>query len=272
MKRILSAAAVAALALSPCEAHADVFSGLLGYWSFNGTAADQSGNGNDLSLFGGAAFAPGGQFGEALSLDGVLGSYAQQTTDNTAFDLGSNDFTIQVWANFATVKSEQTLIEKFSGSSGPGWTFTTPESIQFYQSAHGGYGTARMSFPTGVWQQFVVERNGGSLGIYYDDNLVLSAGIAGAIPSSTNPLLIGARNAADGRNFTVNGLIDDVGIWDRALSPAEIGALWNDGNGLQLGSAVPEPSTWVMMLVGFAGLGYAGYRKAKNGQTALSAC
>ena len=25
----------------------------------------------------------------------------------------------------------------------------------------------------------------------------------------------------------------------------------------------PEPSTWAMMLIGFAGLGYAGYRKAR---------
>ena len=36
-------------------------------------------------------------------------------------------------------------------------------------------------------------------------------------------------------------------------------------------SAVPEPSTWAMMLLGFAGLGYAGYRRTRSGQTALSA-
>ena len=34
---------------------------------------------------------------------------------------------------------------------------------------------------------------------------------------------------------------------------------------------VPEPSTWAMMLLGFAGLGYAGYRKAKGIQKALAA-
>jgi hypothetical protein len=28
--------------------------------------------------------------------------------------------------------------------------------------------------------------------------------------------------------------------------------------------AIPEPSTWAMMLLGFAGLGYAGYRKARQ--------
>jgi hypothetical protein len=30
------------------------------------------------------------------------------------------------------------------------------------------------------------------------------------------------------------------------------------------GSAVPEPSTWAMMLLGFAGLGFAGHRRAKT--------
>jgi hypothetical protein len=36
-------------------------------------------------------------------------------------------------------------------------------------------------------------------------------------------------------------------------------------------STVPEPSTWAMMLLGFAGLGFAGFRKAKIGRAAPSA-
>jgi hypothetical protein len=36
------------------------------------------------------------------------------------------------------------------------------------------------------------------------------------------------------------------------------------GFNLAIGGAVPESSTWAMMLVGFAGLGYAGYRQAKR--------
>ena len=36
-------------------------------------------------------------------------------------------------------------------------------------------------------------------------------------------------------------------------------------------SAIPEPSTWAMMLLGFAGLGYAGYRRASAGLAALAA-
>jgi hypothetical protein len=44
---------------------------------------------------------------------------------------------------------------------------------------------------------------------------------------------------------------------------------WTWGSGanqnftLVVESAVPEPSTWAMLLLGFAGLGYAGYRKTR---------
>jgi hypothetical protein len=38
-----------------------------------------------------------------------------------------------------------------------------------------------------------------------------------------------------------------------------------------LGSSVPEPSTWAMMMLGFAGLGYAAFRRNSKGQTAFSA-
>jgi phospholipase/lecithinase/hemolysin len=39
---------------------------------------------------------------------------------------------------------------------------------------------------------------------------------------------------------------------------APVQALWADG----LRSAIPEPSTWAMLLVGFVGLGFAGYRRS----------
>jgi PEP-CTERM motif len=35
------------------------------------------------------------------------------------------------------------------------------------------------------------------------------------------------------------------------------------GGGFQVSSGVPEPATWAMLLIGFAGLGFAGYRRAR---------
>jgi hypothetical protein len=37
-----------------------------------------------------------------------------------------------------------------------------------------------------------------------------------------------------------------------------------------LSAAAPEPSTWAMMGLGFAGLGFAGYRKAKEARMAFA--
>jgi hypothetical protein len=37
-----------------------------------------------------------------------------------------------------------------------------------------------------------------------------------------------------------------------------------------ISGGVPEPSTWAMLLLGFAGLGFAGYRKAQGGRIAPS--
>jgi hypothetical protein len=44
------------------------------------------------------------------------------------------------------------------------------------------------------------------------------------------------------------------------------GSVWDSGvpsggSGIFIFSSVPEPSTWAMLLIGFAGIGYAGFRR-----------
>ena len=52
--------------------------------------------------------------------------------------------------------------------------------------------------------------------------------------------------------------------WDDIHPTEKVQALWAAG----FTSAVPEPSTWAMLLVGFGSLGFAGYRR---GARALAA-
>jgi len=113
-----------------------------------------------------------------------------------------------------------------------------------------------------VWQQFVERRSGGTFDLFYDDSLVATGTSSSALPTSSNPLLIGARNSGDGRNFTVDGLVDEVAIWDRALSDSDIASLWNGGIGEQIPS-VPEPSTLASLSTGLAGLCAALRRKRR---------
>jgi hypothetical protein len=59
--------------------------GLIGYWTFDGTTTDASGNGNTLALQGGATFGDG-LFGQALSLDGQPSSYAVLRSNGPQID------------------------------------------------------------------------------------------------------------------------------------------------------------------------------------------
>jgi PEP-CTERM motif len=79
------------------------------------------------------------------------------------------------------------------------------------------------------------------------------------------PLFAVWSNApGDGYSAAFTGVVDGVEYYNIQGSAAL-------SNVATSSSAVPEPSTWAMMLLGFAGLGYAGYRRARAGHARLAA-
>jgi hypothetical protein len=79
-------------------------------------------------------------------------------------------------------------------------------------------------------------------------------------PGAAAFLITSISGTVDG--MTVTGLTD-YDSPDQAIFP--FAALEVDPIGFSFGvSQAPEPSTWVMMLFGFAGLGFAGYRRARS--------
>jgi phospholipase/lecithinase/hemolysin len=65
----------------------------------------------------------------------------------------------------------------------------------------------------------------------------------------------GGQGGPDIANFT---------YWDSIHPTAKVQALWAQG----MEQAVPEPSTWTMLLLGFAGMGFAGFTSARRGAAA----
>ena len=59
---------------------------------------------------------------------------------------------------------------------------------------------------------------------------------------------------------------------DRATALIPVGEDWpiNGSATQQMVVGVPEPATWAMMLFGFLGLGFLGYRKAEMGRASMS--
>jgi hypothetical protein len=110
-------------------------------------------------------------------------------------------------------------------------------------------------------------------------------------------LVFGGGTQANPGPFGANGRAAAVGLEDTNMSApvyiASIGGVWaggtpgnvidchgaasncvlfsvfGDGAGQDFSPGVPEPSTWAMTLLGFVGLGYAGYR-ASRGTAALA--
>jgi len=75
----------------------------------------------------------------------------------------------------------------------------------------------------------------------------------------------------NGEKFRISSFFDvfmDVTLDNR---PHMLPPLSTTVGPIPVAAASPEPTTWAMMLLGFGSLFLAGYRKAKSGQTALSA-
>ncbi len=214
-----------------CEVTGDPGQGVLGYWPLDGSGAESIG-GRDLTLFGGVGFAAG-LFGQALDLHADATQYAARPGDDQVFDFGAADFTVQAWINLNTNTGEQNFLEKFFGQTGPGWTFTklSDQRAHFWADPSVVMYSSPQPFTAGEWHQLVMRRAGSSFAMFYDGVSLGGMANGAPIPDTTNPLLVGRRNPQDGRDFPVDGRIDEVAIWSRGLSDAEVGCLWGGGAG-----------------------------------------
>jgi hypothetical protein len=91
-------------------------------------------------------------------------------------------------------------------------------------------------------------------------------GSGGANFEIDNILYTGAQNALSWQGGIALLLSDNSTFYlSAACNPGNSGAGCSDVYFGQLTAAVPEPSTWVMMILGFCGLGFMAYRRKQNG-------
>jgi WD40 repeat protein len=217
----------------PAEA---IRNGLIGYWPFDGTGNDLSGGDRHVTLHGGAGY-DAGLLGQALSLSGKEGQCAARPTDDPIYDFGPRDFTVQVWVHLNRFREPggEVFVEKFSAKAGPGWTLGSPafvpRSCHFYGRPSAMLTSPGKTLRSGVWHHVVIRRQARDFCLFSDGKIVARDSDRHPLNDTSLPLLMGRRNDGDSRGSPLDGRIDEVAIWARALGDDEIAYLFNGGRG-----------------------------------------
>ena len=190
--------------------------GLVGHWKFDGDTLDSSGLGNDGTLNGNPTYAVG-KVGQAMSFDGADDYVA---IDGVADDITNNDITLAAWVNMTVDDVWYPIISCNTASGGNvGWLAVDDGYADF------GSLTGTMFVTDNDWHHLAYTRIGDS-GSLYVDGVLEGTHTVNFNFSADNLWSIGQEwdGGPSASNFLV-GTVDDVRIYDYALSYGEVAGL-----------------------------------------------
>ena len=203
--------------------------GLVGWWPGDGNADDIVGS-NDGMLQNGVTFA-NGMVGQAFSFNG--GGAVVEVPDAPSLNFNTNaPISVDLWAFRTGTNPVMHLIGKREGCGDIGLNYqmafnnTSGEGLGF------GAGPGRevatgIDLPLNTWAHLAGTFDGTTYRFYINGQLVAtSEGTLGE--PTTAPFLIGGSGGCTHEPFV--GLIDEVELFNRALSAEEVAAIFNAGS------------------------------------------
>ncbi|MEM7012966.1 MAG: LamG domain-containing protein [Verrucomicrobiota bacterium] len=261
---------------------------LLHNWDFDSNFNDSVG-GKNATAFGDAAITGTSKVGSgAVSFDGGDDYLLAGTTSD--FVIGTGGMSVSFWFNVADsdkAGSDRILGTGAGSNSEDGWVFfqtTSPNDQVSAGMGDGGGRTIQKSNANGTVDPFdgqwhfvvgVFDPSTDTVSNYLDGTLestisteVLLGGATGAV-ANTHPLTFGGFPGFP-TVFDMQGLLDDVSIWDGLITQTDVNTLYNGGVGIAATSAatpptaIPEPSSILFTggLLLFCGLFLIRKRKA----------
>jgi len=211
--------------------------GLVGWWKLDETSgrdvADSSGNGNNGKILSGEPRwqTSGGKIKGALLLDGK-GDYVHLGNESN-FDF-TGEVTVAAWIKVNRFDREWQAIVTKGDSAWRLQRHQDTAAIEFActglqipsSSPYGGlYGNKAVN--DGKWHHVAGIYDGEKMYIYIDGVVDVSQPASGAIATNDHPVFIGENVEIPERFW--NGLIDDVRVYNYALSEGQVTALYNEG-------------------------------------------
>jgi plastocyanin len=215
---------------------------MVSWWAAEGNAMDALEN-NDAILGGGATFAPG-EVGQAFSLDGTASFI--EAPDSASLSI-PGQLTIDAWIKPNNVANIQDIVSKYNSCQGAeqkSYDLAMRDSgaIQFcVYDGQGGYHCVETTtaITPGVFTHIAgtFDPATQAMKIYFNGVDTLAPIQPGSVDvnvifDSTTPVDIGRTNCAGpnkGPTDYFGGLIDEVEIFNRALSATEVQAIANAG-------------------------------------------
>jgi hypothetical protein len=233
---VLFAVVVSIMLVASCFAYTPppVTDGLVGCWKFDEgsgvTAVDSSGSGNH-GLIVNATYSddtpPESLSTFALRFNSTWGNaYSYVTIPDNSSLRPSSGLTLAAWVKAGTYEGRmRTIISKqYEASNRDSFVLWYHDNGNLGFSLDGvGYIQTEQP-PANEWHHIVATYNGTLMQLYVDGVEQVSSAATGSIPYDNNPVLIGAdSNQVDHTpDAGWNGTIDDVLIYNRALSQTEI--------------------------------------------------
>jgi hypothetical protein len=211
--------------------------GLIGWWPFTGNANDESGNGNNGTVTGAILTSDrNGGLNSAYSFDGN----SDNIVINNSNSLNPSQLSISVW--YLAVGNDMCVVSKNNPSDAFKFSYNIKHQDTF-QSNLGlnvGWGVSNCitanefwgsngQIATNQWVNIILTIDSFGVGkVYYNSNLISTYN--GAVLQSCNDPLSILKFGGPHWNSNLewfNGKIDDIGIWNRALTQQEITNLFN---------------------------------------------
>jgi hypothetical protein len=200
----------------------------LGFNEASGTtAADASGGGLNGTLLNGPSWVTAGRYGGAIDFDGS--DDMVRVSDAAALDL-TNRFTIAAWVRPDTLNNWHTLAMK-STTGGIAYGLYTSGFQNNRPTAFVHTGTvehfarASTALSTTAWRHLAVTYDGTTMRFYIDGVAAGSGTFTAQATTSDQPLYIGGNTVWSYEDYA--GLIDELQIYNRALTATEITTIKN---------------------------------------------
>ncbi len=237
--------------------------GLVGWWPFNGNANDESGNGNNGTVNGATLSEDRfGNLDKAYNFDGINDDIL--VPHNPSFN--SNPITINLWMKSNGDADGGNLITKYCCSNWQGWTIQvsgadadtatfTREYLRggcqgIYQWYCGAEPQQRLTAYDEQWHMYTFRVDNSGATVFWDGIIVATqnwVGPAGPISNSLN-MCIGSYFS---NGYFYTGMLDDIAIYNRALTQEEITALYTGEPTNPTTACNPLPTNLQNGLVGY---------------------